>query len=55
MESRHFFQPMEVKGKIKKLVINIILIYENNNYCEQIFFTQIDNYYKSEVILYIVL
>ena len=33
-----------MKGKIEKLTINITLIYENDNYCELKFFTQINNY-----------
>ena len=35
---------MKMEGKIKKLIINITLIYENDNYCEPKFFIQIDNY-----------
>ena len=46
VEVSHLFQLMKMKGKIEKLIINIILICDNDNYCEQIFFTQIDNYYE---------
>ena len=35
---------MKMKDKIKKSIINIILIVENDNYRELINFSQIDNY-----------
>ena len=34
VERSHLFQPIKIKDKIKKLTINIILIYENDNYYE---------------------
>ena len=46
VESNHLFQSMNMKCKNRKLIINITLICENNNYCELKFFTQIDNYYE---------
>ena len=42
---------MKLKGKTKKLIINIILIYKNDNYYELKNFNQIDNYYELEGIL----
>ena len=39
---------MKIKGKIEKLSINIVWIYENDNYCELEKFTQIENYYELE-------
>ena len=39
-----------MKSKIKKLIINIVLICENDNYYELNFFIQIDNYYEPEVV-----
>ena len=40
-----------MKGKFKKLIINITLIIcENDNYCKLKFFTQIDNYSELEVV-----
>ena len=43
---------MKMKGKIKKLIINIILIFENNKYYQPKNFTQIDSYYELEGILF---
>ena len=38
-ESSHIFQQMKMESKIKKLKINITLIYENdNNYQQKIFY-----------------
>ena len=34
VKSSHIFQPMKIKSKIEKLIINITLIYENDNYYE---------------------
>ena len=53
MESNNLFQPMKIKSKIEKLIINIALIYENDNYYELKFFTQINNYCEPEVIIFI--
>ena len=36
LEISHFFQPMKMNGKIEKLTINIVLICENDNYCEPV-------------------
>ena len=40
-----------MRGKIKNSIINIVLICENNNYCEQNLFIKIDNYYKPKAVL----
>ena len=37
-----------MKDKIEKSTINIALICENDNYCEQINFTEINNYCELE-------
>ena len=39
-------------GKIEKLIINIVLICEIDNYCEIKNFTQIDNYYEPKLVDY---
>ena len=52
VKSNYLFQPINMKDKINKSTIHIILICENDNYCESKNFIQINNYYKSEVILY---
>ena len=42
---------MKMKGKIKKLIINIALIIcENDNYCKLKIFIQIDNYSELEIV-----
>ena len=35
VENSHIFQTIKKKSKIEKLTINITLICENDNYCEQ--------------------
>ena len=39
---------MKIKGEIEKSTINVALIRENDNYCEQKIFTQINNYCELE-------
>ena len=39
---------MKIRGKIEKLIINIILICENDNYCKPKKFIQINNYCESK-------
>ena len=34
VKTSQFFQLMKMKGKIKKLTINIVLICDNDKYCE---------------------
>ena len=43
---------MKIKVKIEKLIINIVLICENDNYCKSKNFTQIDNYYEPEGVIF---
>ena len=42
---------MKIEGKIEKLTINNALIYENYNYCKQIFFIQINNYCEQKIVV----
>ena len=50
----HLFLSIKIKDKVEKLTINIVLVYKNDNYYEQFFFTQINNYYKLERVLFLV-
>ena len=50
MENCYLFQPMKIKGKIKKLIINIALICKNDYYYEPKNFTQVDNYCEQEEV-----
>ena len=50
VESSYLFQSIKMKSKIKKSTINIVLIYENDNYCELKNFTQTNNYYEPKKV-----
>ena len=59
MEINHIFQPIKM-SKIEKSIINIILIYKNNNYYKQKNFAQINNYdklggVKNKIIIIIII